>query len=193
MVQESGIRVSSATEELNPEWDLFLRARRGDEESWRELMEDYRPRLMALGLLITRSGAAAEDVVQETFMRALTTAIKNTSGTVHGFLGTIAYRLALKEKQRVGRYVGLETHELLDNVEDPMEQLLKDERQRLIAGAISSLDLEYRDVLLLRCYGGHSYLEISELLDVPIGTVKSRIFYAVKSCRNILRRKGVLE
>ena len=193
MVQESGIRVFGATEKVNPEWDLFFCARRGDENSWRELMEEYRPRLMALGLLITRSSVAAEDIVQETFVRALSATIKNTSGTVHGFLGTIAYRLAIKEKRRVGRHVGLETNELLDNVENPMEQLLKDERQRLIAGAISSLDTEHRDILLLRCYGGHSYLEISDLLSVPIGTVKSRIFYAVKSCRDILRRKGVLE
>ncbi len=194
MVQESGSRVSSgATKKLNPEWDLFFRARRGDEDSWRILLDSYRPRLMVLVLLITGSGTTAEDIVQETFIRALRATIRNTSGTVHGFLGTIAYRLAVKETQRARRYVCLDTHELLDHVENPMEQLLKDERQRLIAEAIRSLDNEHRDILLLRCYGGHSYLEIAELLDVPIGTVKSRIFYAIKSCRDILRRKGVLE
>ncbi|MFH1374176.1 MAG: sigma-70 family RNA polymerase sigma factor [bacterium] len=178
---------------MNPEWDCFFRCRQGDEEAWRVLTEKYRSRLLTLALLITGSGAAAEDVVQETFVRALGGAIKNTSGTVHGFLGTIAFRLAVKETQRMRRYVRLDALERFDHGENPMEQLLKDERQRFIAGAIGSLNVEHRDVLLLRCYGGHSYEEIAKLLKVPIGTVKSRIFYAVKSCRDILRRKGMLE
>ncbi len=193
MVQETGVEVSGATGTVSLDWDCFFRGQQGDEQAWRVLTENYRSRLMTLALLITRSGAAAEDVVQETFVRALRATIKDTSGTVHGLLGTIAYRLALKEAQRMRRYVSLDKLERSDYGESPMEQLLKDERQRFIARAIGSLNAEHRDVLLLRCYGGHSYEEIARLLDVPIGTVKSRIFYAVKSCREILRRKGVLE
>jgi len=177
---------------VSPEWDCFFRGRQGDEEAWRVLTENYWPRLMALALLITGSGAAAEDVVQETFVRAFSATIKNTSGTVHGFLGTIAYRLAVKEAQRLRQNVYLDTLERLDHDESPMEQVLKDERQRFVASAINSLNVEHRDVLLLRYYGGHSYEEIANLLDVPTGTVKSRIFYAIKSCRDILRRKGVI-
>ena len=177
---------------MSPEWDCFFRGRQGDEKAWRVLTENYWSRLTALALLITGSGDAAEDVVQETFVRALSATIKNTSGTVHGFLGTIAFRLAVKESQRMRRNVHLDTLERLDHGESPMEQVLKDERQRFVAGAIGSLNAEHRDVLLLRYYGGHSYEGIANLLDVPIGTVKSRIFYAIKSCRDILRRKGVL-
>ncbi len=192
MVCKTGIEVPGAGAAVSPEWDCFFRGRQGDAEAWRVLTERYWPRLAALALLITGSGAAAEDVVQDTFVRALGATITDTSGTVHGLLGTIAYRLAVKEAQRTRRQVRLDSMERHDGDEGPLERVLKDERQRLVAGAIGNLNAEHRDVLLLRCYGGHSYEEIAGLLDIPIGTVKSRIFYAVKSCREILRRKGVL-
>jgi RNA polymerase sigma-70 factor (ECF subfamily) len=160
--------------------------------AWRVLIGDYQTRLTALALLITGSSAAAEDVVQETFVRALRARIKNTAGSVGGFLGTIAYRLALKEAKRQRRNVRLDSEDMPDNSRNPLESILSDERDRHVAEAIGALGAEHRDVLLLRCYGGQSYDEIARLLQIPVGTVKSRIFYAVKSCREMLRRKGVL-
>jgi len=55
----------------------------------------------------------------------------------------------------------------------------------MVASAINNLDNAHRDILLLRFYAGLSYDEIAVLLDIPLGTVKSRIFYAVKSCRDM--------
>lgn len=193
MVQETGIEVPRDTQVETEEWDSFNRARNGDEKAWRILMTKYRVRLSALALLITGSGCAAEDIVQETFVRALDAKIKDRSGTVHGFLGTIAYRLAVKEARRSRRNVDLHVQALTDDGDSPIQLVLNNERDRAVAEAIHSLNQEHRDTLLLRYYGGHSYEEIADLLDVPIGTVKSRIFYAVKSCRDMLRRKGVFD
>jgi RNA polymerase sigma-70 factor (ECF subfamily) len=178
---------------LNSDWDCLLRARRGEKESCRELIEKHQSRLTALALLITGCAAAADDVVQETFVRALNAKLQNTAGTVHGFLGTIAYRLALKESSRTGRNVDLGSFDPPDRTPGPLENVLIDERDRLVAGAIGALDTDHRDVLVLRFYGGHSYEEIAGLLKVPLGTVKSRLFYAVKSCREMLHNKGVLK
>jgi RNA polymerase sigma-70 factor (ECF subfamily) len=61
-----------------------------------------------------------------------------------------------------------------------------------VARALRTLDAEHRDVLVLRFYGGYSYEEIAKIVEAPLGTVKSRIFYAVKSCRETLQQKGVL-
>ncbi len=178
---------------MNSKWDCLIRAQRGDETSCREVIEQYQTRLTALALLITGSAAAADDVVQETFVRALVAKLKNTTGTVQGFLGTIAYRLALKESKRARRNVELDGLDLLDQTPNPLDNVLIDERDRLVARAIGTLDADHRDVLVLRFYGGHSYEEIAELLKIPPGTVKSRLFYSVKSCREILRKKGVLK
>jgi RNA polymerase sigma-70 factor (ECF subfamily) len=193
VVQETGIEVPQTRRSVDEDWECFRRARGGDEEAWQALWKRYRARLAALALLITGSGTAADDVVQETFVRAMGAQIKDASGTVHGLLGTIAYRLAVKEAQRTRRHVRLERMEPPDRGASPMQQVLDTERERIIAEAIEHLGAEHRDVLLLRFYGGHGYAEMADLLDLPLGTVKSRLFYAIQSCRDILRRKGVLD
>ncbi len=177
---------------MNSDWLCFNKARQGDDKSWRILIEKYQTRLSALALLITGSAAAADDIVQETFVKAMAAKVRNSNGTVQGYLGTIAYRLAVKESKRNRRYVEiseLDRHETRDN---PLENILNNERDRMVASVIRNLDNEHRDILLLRFYAGHSYDEIADLLNIPLGTVKSRIFYAVKSCRDMLREKGVL-
>ena len=193
MVSEKGLHMPEAKGAVTGDWQRFLRAREGDHESWRELVETYRSRLTALALLITGSHAAADDVVQETFVRAAEAVVRDTRGTVHGFFGTIAYRLAVKESKRRTRLVNLEATESVDDRPNALETVLRDERDLLVAETIRELSRDHRDVLLLRFYGGHSYEEIAELTELPLGTVKSRIFYAVKSCRYVLRKKGVLE
>jgi len=175
------------------DWERLLRAQGGDESAWRVLVGQHQTRLTALALFITGSAAAADDVVQETFIRAQRAKTKSVTGTVQGFLGTIAYRLALKEVRRAKRNVALDNLEITDSGRTPLDSLLHDERERLIADAIGALDEGHRDVLILRLYSGHSYEEIARILDIPLGTVKSRVFYAVKSCRETLRQKGVLQ
>ncbi len=178
---------------MNSEWECFLRAQAGDESAWRVLIGQYQPRLTALALLITGSAPAADDVVQETFVRALEARIKQFTGSVQGFLATIAYRLAVKEARRVRRNVELETTEIADTANGPLDDALNNERDRLVAGVIGELDAEHRDVLVLRLYGGYSYNEISETLQIPLGTVKSRIFHSVRNCRDRLKQKGVIQ
>jgi RNA polymerase sigma-70 factor (ECF subfamily) len=177
---------------VNSEWECFIRAQRGDELAWRVLIGQHQRRLTALALFVTGSASAAEDVVQETFVRAIKARLKRHSGSVSGFLGTIAYRLAVKEVNRAKRQVGLEGLGLTDSARTALDGLLKDERERAVAEAIGSLDDKHRDVLVLRFYGGYSYEEIADLLQVALGTVKSRMFNAVKTCREVLQQKGVL-
>jgi len=179
-------------EAVNSEWECLARAQRGDDMAWRVLIARHQARLAAIALFVTGSAAAADDVVQETLVRALRARIRHTSGTVRGFLGTIAYRLAVKEAARLKRNVGLDGVDLPGSGANALDLVLTDERDRGVAEAITTLDAEHRDVLILRFYGGHSYEEIAEILGIPLGTVKSRIFYAVKSCRGALKEKGVL-
>ena len=177
---------------MNSDWQCFYKAQQGDKNSWRALIEKYQSRLSALALLITGSATAADDIVQDTFLKALAAHVGNNNGTVQGYLGTIAFRLAVKESKRNQRNVEINALDLPDSGDNPLEKILVNERDRLVASAIRNLDNEHRDILLLRFYAGHSYEEIANLIDKPLGTVKSRIFYAVKSCRDLLKKKGVL-
>jgi len=179
--------------EVSSEWEILRRAQHGDEAAWRDLVARYRTRLVAIALLVTRSAAVADDVVQETYVRALRAAIKHSEGTVQAYLGTIAYRLALKETQRARRHIAWDGVDAATADPDPLDAVLTNERDRHVFAAIRGLEAGHRDVLVLRFYGGQSYEEIATLLHVPLGTVKSRIHYAVRSCRKRLREEGFLE
>lgn len=178
---------------MSSDWELWDGAKRGDETAWRELVREHHSRLLALALLITGSPDAAKDVAQEAFTRLLEFDAKHRRGSIGGLLATIAYRLALKARARASRQTELADHDLPGNAPSALENLIARERDRQIAAVIQALDHDHRDALALRFYGGHSYKEIADLTGAPLGTVKSRLFYAVKECQRKLREKGILE
>jgi RNA polymerase sigma-70 factor (ECF subfamily) len=74
----------------------------------------------------------------------------------------------------------------------PLEEAIADERQREVARVLLSLPTHQRDILILRLHGNHSYEEISEMTGLPLGTVKSRIFHAVKVARTTMKKRGIV-
>jgi RNA polymerase sigma-70 factor (ECF subfamily) len=176
---------------VNRDWDDYRHARQGDETAWRRLVDRHRPRLTAMALLICGHVASAADCVQEAFVRLAHSPPHQDRGSLGGYLSTIVYRLAIKELYRRRRQTELGESDFPEITPTPLEAVLKAESDRQIASAIMSLDDVHRHVLLLRFYGGHSYEDIAELTHAPVGTVKSRLFYAVKACREYLTEKGV--
>lgn len=174
---------------MSSDWELARSARNGSESAWRKLIEIHHDRLIRMTFLITGSMPAAQDVVQETFVRLLQKKPKHFSGSFSGYLTTIAYRLALKEKKRQGRIRPLDSTDEVTCSPTPMDDVLNSERDRIIANAIRTLNDIHRDIIVLRFYGGHSYEAIANMLNVPVGTVKSRIFYAIKKCGEIIKRE----
>lgn len=178
---------------MNSDWDLLERAARGDNRAWSELVEKFQTKLKSLAWLICGSAQSAEDIVQETFAAAMRSIPKNRNGTVRGYLNTIAYRLSLKEINRMRRQIDFDSLEPPASNLNQFEALAAQERDKAVAEAISSLDMNHRSILVLRFYGEHTFEEIAELLQIPVGTAKSRLFYAVKRCRQELKRKGIIE
>lgn len=70
----------------------------------------------------------------------------------------------------------------------PLEELEKDERKRLLRGAITLLSDDHREIIVLKNYKGYSYTEISETLEIPIGTVMSRLYYARRALKDLLHK-----
>lgn len=175
------------------DWDCLDRARKGDEASWQQIIDRHHPTLIKTTFLITGSMAAAQDLVQEVFTRLLRHRSRHNQGSFKAYLSTIAYRLALKENKRSLKHVTLERINPSDPNPTPLDNILKQERHRHLAYTINTLDEHHRDILVLRFYGNHSYQEIAAITNLPIGTVKSRIFYAVKACQQKMREKGIIE
>jgi RNA polymerase sigma-70 factor (ECF subfamily) len=179
--------------EMITDWDYLERARQGDESAWHWLILRHNPTLLRTILLITGSLAVAKDLAQETFVRLLERGPRHREGSFKAYLSTIAYRLALKEKQRARRQTNLDTCDLSDPGLTPLEELLGEEQERQLAVVLTELSEPHRAVLILRFYGHHSYEEIAQITAVPLGTVKSRLFHAVQACRRGMHEKGLLE
>ena len=101
--------------------------------------------------------------------------------------------MALKEKKWQSSKHQLETVPLADDSPSPLELAIQNETDKLIFRIIQSLPDEQKEILAFRFFGGHSYEEIAHITGIPIGTVKSRIFYAIKSCREKLKQQGVYQ
>ena len=172
------------------DWSDYRAAKRGDQAAWRRLVDRHHPRLTAMALLICGDAASA-DCVQEAFARLAHSPPAHERGSLGGYLSKTVYRLALKELYRRRRQREIDGEDYEDPARTPLEAVLRNEDERMIAAAIRSLDDVHRHVLVLRFYGEHSYEEIAELTHVPLGTVKSRLFHAVKKCRETLAMKGI--
>jgi RNA polymerase sigma-70 factor (ECF subfamily) len=187
VVQEAGI------EQVSDDWQNLDLARGGDEAAWRTLFGRYFPPLARMTAQMTGSLEMGNDLAQEAFVHLLRADIRHRNGSFKAFLSTIAYRLALKARHRQQEALRVDPDCIADESPSPLEKAIRDETDRIIVRVIQSLSIEQKEILTLRYFGEHSYEEITEITGIPIGTVKSRIFYAIKACQEKLKNRGVFK
>ncbi len=170
----------------------------GNSAAYADLMDRYQRRL--LGLLTHASGNRdlAEDIAQEAFARAFQKlSLFSGESQFYTWLAKIAMNLLAsnRRKKRLENQVHREGFEhAMDSVSDgnePDARLQLSEMQRCVRQAISMLDHERRTVLLLRDFDGMDYEAIAETLDIPVGTVRSRLHRARLELKSILQEKAV--
>ena len=162
--------------------ELIDRALAGDRSAFAELVRQNQDRLFASMMQVTGSPEEAEEVAQEAFIRAF---IKLDTFQRNSQFFTWIYRIAFnsaltrrrKKKARVSldqirEDNGLEVAGNSDGVDEP---LLRDERISLVRRAIDTLTEEHRRILVLREMDEFAYEEIAEILEISIGTVRSRL------------------
>ena len=164
------------------------RAQRGDQRAWRDLIERYQQPVHALiwRLLAGRARHRVEDLTQETFVRVLRALPKfDPAGTasLSTWILTIATRMTLNELRRP-EHAGLDR--------EPISEARADddsERKRLgeaIATGVAALPDAQRAVLVLREYHDLDYTDIAAVLELDVGTVKSRLSRARAALREHL-------
>ena len=164
--------------------ELILRFQQGDELAYVELVNRYRNRLINFVFRFVGSFEEAEDIVQDTFVKLYQK--KDYYRPINAFstwIFTIASNLAKtelrKRKRRKVSYlsqIGMQEKDFDIPVEDTTDQETVGEyTESQIQDAIQSLQLHFRTALILRDIEELSYEEISKILDVPLGTIKSRI------------------
>lgn len=180
--------------------DILSEVNAGKVDAYGKIVGRYNGRLYNFIYRFVGDRETAEDIVQETFLRAFRKrdeyrAIANFST----WLFTIAGNLAKSELRRRKRWrmVPAERDEETDTgMELPDESARPDKVAESsiadvqIQNAINSLSDNYRQVILLRDVEGMSYQEISEIVDCPVGTVKSRVNRARLKLQQKLKSEG---
>ena len=154
----------------------------------RALYEEHGRALLAYATRLTRDRAAAEDVVQETLMRAWRhpEVLVNGRGSVRGWLLTVARNLVTDRiRARAARPTEVaESDSQPAAVDRDHADAVVD--SVVVLGAMDTLSDEHRVVLEEVYFRGRSIAEAAEVLSIPPGTVKSRCYYALRTLRTTI-------
>jgi RNA polymerase sigma-70 factor (ECF subfamily) len=170
----------------NHEEILVTRAQQGDRRAFGELVGIHYTGVIQVVYHLCGNTQVAQDAAQETFLRAWQHLPGyRHQGTLRSWLYRIAVNAALDMLRRDSKLISGSVDDLPLADEDPGPEaaLVADERAALVQQAVNALPPASRSVLVLREYQGMSYQEIAATLDIPVGTVMSRLNYA----RNQLR------
>jgi RNA polymerase sigma-70 factor, ECF subfamily len=156
---------------------------------------EYLDGLYGYAMVLSRNSAEAEDLVQETCLRALR-AIDGlrAEASVKSWLFTILRNIWLNQLRRRRTAPDLieldadenRTHEPADITQDPQNDFLNKVEREQVRVAVQQLPIEFREIIILREYEELSYQQIAGLLGRPIGTVMSRLARARDRLRGLL-------
>ncbi|MEE9196914.1 MAG: sigma-70 family RNA polymerase sigma factor [bacterium] len=176
--------------------DAFLveRCRAGDEEACEALVRQYQERVFALISRMTGDPDRVEDIAQEVFLKAFRSLKSFRGGSrFYTWLYRITVNTVLNTMRSQGRRQetsldamgGLEVQADADM--EPAEVTARLELARRVREAIDQLEEPYRVIVYLRELEDLSYEEIAEVVELPVGTVKSRLFRARQQLKGLLQ------
>ena len=176
--------------ESSLEDDRFVaNAIKGDQEAYKRLMDKYQKPLYYHVLKMVKNHEQVEDIVQESFMKAFSNL--SSYNTNYAF-STWMYRITTNHTIDFLRKKKLQTTSINEPVRakdgemqmqivggaETDRKIIRKERKKIVTDAIQNLPEKYREVIVMRHLEEMSYQEISEELDIPLGTVKAHIFRA---------------
>jgi RNA polymerase sigma-70 factor, ECF subfamily len=168
---------------------LVKRAQQGDKSAFDLLVRKYQHRIAAVVSRFIRDYGECQDVVQDSFIKAFKS-LNSFRGDSQFY--TWMYRIAVNtaknhlasRKRWPGADVELEDAEFIEggiyvqNNDTPEHELLREELAQVVSKVLAQLPDEIRQAITLREMEGLSYEEIAEVMNSPVGTVRSRIFRA---------------
>lgn len=176
---------------VHPDGELVVRLRQGDIDALAELYEKYRRTIFRTVWAITRDQGAAEDILQESFLRLFTHAEQiHTDMPVGPWLYRVAvnqsYTWTQKHRRSSSVLDSVLEHLTAPFVSPPDRLVERREVQETVQQAINKLPFDRQVVLVLFYLENLSLREIANILQVPEGTVKSRLHYAREALRDLL-------
>ena len=165
--------------------ELIARFQQGDQQAFDILVHRYKDQLLNFVYRFVGNRNDAEDIVQETFLRVYKNKhyykeIAKFSTWIYTIAGNLAKTELRKRKRRklfsVSNFMNEEKdYEIPDEDKNPELEVDGTIKDDIIQKAIEKLPPKFKEVILLRDVQGFSYEEISQILNIPLGTVKSRV------------------
>lgn len=185
MTQSSGDIDWSEREAETQAW--VARAQDGDRWAFSELVRRHRDGVVNIVYRMCGDASVAEDAAQECFIRAWENLGKyQPRSAFRNWLYRIATNCALSELRKRKPTTDIDALPLRDPDPGPERSAARSERAAMVQAAVLALPPASRVTLILREYEALSYKEIAETLDIPIGTVMSRLSYARRHLRESL-------
>ncbi|MDP9252496.1 MAG: sigma-70 family RNA polymerase sigma factor [Chloroflexota bacterium] len=181
-------RRSAHEEDRRTDRELVYAAREGDMRAFDALFYRYRDGIFRLGLSITKDPSAAEEIAVDTFTRAHRALARlEPEGSLRPWLYRVAVNLSYNRRPRKGVIIS----PLEDSANDTFQSEERSpsvlaeqaEMRRNVLAAVDTLGPKHRIVVVLHYINGLNLAEIAQVVDCPIGTVKSRLHYALRRLR----------
>lgn len=168
--------------------ELVKNFMQGDKNAFRELVDRYQKPLLNYIYRFTARRELAEELTQEVFIALLQNFSRfDTQASFKSWVYAIATNRALNALRR---HEPIMNEDAISHKEcgqkDPMLNVAEQERAAAVQQALASLPEKHRAIFILRFYQGLSYEEIALAIGCPLGTVKSRMCYALQKLRGLL-------
>lgn len=173
--------------------ELIREAAGGDREAFSRLTLHYAQRVFRAVFFIVRNMDDAKDVTQETFYRAYRSLESfDPSRPFYPWIHRIARNLSLNfvgrsERKNVSMPDG---DPYPGNAMDPVDSIIRAEETESLYRAIDRLSADHKEIITLKHFEECSYAEIAEILEIPIGTVMSRLYNARMKLKTILSEEN---
>jgi RNA polymerase sigma-70 factor (ECF subfamily) len=186
--------VNPLKDQQESEARLITRAQQGDREAFGELVMNHHTAVYTTVYRMTGDARLAEDATQQAFIKAwLHLASYQPRASLRAWLSRIAINSGLDVLRREKRIIpdNEAIGESMDTQPGPESALIEKEQAQIVQKALLALNETNRSVLVLREYGDLSYQEIATTLNIPLGTVMSRLNAARMQLRSILQSQLV--
>ena len=180
--------------------DLVRLYQQGNQEAISELIDRYKQRIHSSIFFLVRNPELTEDLFQDTFIKIIQSLRKNHYNEQGKFLPwalRIAHNLVIdyfRKQKLMPLQHDSEEFSVFDimasNSKNASEQIIHDEKINYVRALLDKLPFEQKEVVILRHYGGLSFKEIAQLLDININTALGRMHYAILKMRELVSKEG---
>lgn len=181
---------------------LIERFRQGDSNAAAELIHRYQENVYTTIYYLVKDRVVADDLFQDTFLKALTNLPRNNyveQGKFLAWLLRIAHNLCIDYFRRAKQQLKVVWHDgsdimeyLADNTDCHEKVIVRGEIENSVQRMIEQLPGEQREVVVMRIYGDLSFKEIAEITSVSINTALGRMRYALKNLRKMVEEEKMI-